>query len=253
MAESQLARTSEGDPRRGEMYLRLAIAQEDAGDNEGAIRTYARLVQEAPDFGRMDEVLYRLGRALGALRQHDRARQVYHRLIRGYPESRFLPFAWLSFADYYYEEGDPSAARQFYTKILELPPERNAAYGWALYRSAWCMVQLEDFRGALSQFVRVVELDESHHTLPLMSELVDRALSDSVRAYAHVGRGAQALAFYRRYAPEEAEAIVRLVADELRRVRSADEAAAAMASLVESAPDRCADVRLWRALRACEH
>jgi hypothetical protein len=39
------------------------------------------------------------------------------------------------------------AAKQFYQKVTEIPPERNKVYGFAVYKQAWCDYNLEDFKG----------------------------------------------------------------------------------------------------------
>ncbi|MBW2546675.1 MAG: tetratricopeptide repeat protein, partial [Deltaproteobacteria bacterium] len=67
---------------------------------EDSIRTYATLVRDHPNFERMDEVLFSLAFALQELDQFEKARSVYRRLIKDYPRSRFVPNAYLSFAEF---------------------------------------------------------------------------------------------------------------------------------------------------------
>ncbi|MBX7191534.1 MAG: tetratricopeptide repeat protein [Sandaracinaceae bacterium] len=170
---------------------------------ENAIRTYARLVQDYPNYGRMDEVLFSLAFGLEEMRQFDRARQVYMRLIKGHPDSRFVPYAWLSFAEYYFGEGDMGAARQFYSKVLEYPPEQNPVYGFALYKQAWVLYNLEDFRGALAQFVQVLEFVQQHPDARDAENMARQTRRELVMPYARVGRPNQALQFFQRYATSE--------------------------------------------------
>lgn len=176
------------------------------GARENAIRTYARLVQDYPNYGRMDEVLFSLAFGLEEMRQFDRARQVYMRLIKGHPESRFVPYAWLSFAEYYFGEGDMGAARQFYSKVLEYPPAQNPVYGFALYKQAWVLYNLEDFRGALQQFVQVLEFTAQNPDARDAENMARQTRRELVLPYSRVGRPNQALAFFQRYAtsPDQA-------------------------------------------------
>ncbi|HET8936918.1 MAG TPA: tetratricopeptide repeat protein, partial [Polyangiales bacterium] len=116
---------------------------------EENIRTLALLVKDHPDFKKMDEVLFTLGFSLEEMKQYDRARQVYHRLIKGFPQSTYIPNAYLSFAEYYFQQGDMKAAQQFYQKVTEIPAERNKVYGYAIYKQAWCFYNLEDFKKSL--------------------------------------------------------------------------------------------------------
>ncbi|UJR80357.1 tetratricopeptide repeat protein [Sandaracinus amylolyticus] len=173
---------------------------------QAAIRTYARLVQNYPNYSRMDEVLFSLAFGLEEMRQFERARQVYFRLIKGYPESRFIPYAYLSFAEYYFGEGQMREAQQFYTKVTEFPPERNPVYGYALYKQAWALYNLEDFRGALQQFARTVEFATQNPDARDAANLARQSRREMVLPYARVGRPNQALQFFRRYAENDAQA-----------------------------------------------
>jgi len=106
---------------------------------QDAIRTWAQLVQTAPSYPQMDEVLYQLAWGLGEMDQHDRARQVYHRLISHYPQSPLVVLGYIHFGDYYVRQGDGMAARQFYERATQMVPEEDAlsraylqyAYAWA--------------------------------------------------------------------------------------------------------------------------
>jgi tetratricopeptide (TPR) repeat protein len=172
-----------------------------------SIRTYAILVRDHPDFPRMDEVLFSLAFGLEELRQHDRARQVYHRLIKGFPQSRFIPHAYLSFAEYYFSESDMRAALRFYDKVTDFPPERNPVYGYALYKSAWAHYNEEDFQGALRSFVQTIEFATANPDATDATNLARQARRELVLPYAMVGRPGQALEFFRRYATNNEQAL----------------------------------------------
>lgn len=172
-----------------------------------AIRTYARLVRDFPDYRHMDQVLFSLAFGLEEMRQFRRARQVYHRLIKSHPRSQFIPHAYLSFAEYYFGEGDMRAAQQFYAKVTEIPVERNPVYGYALYKQAWAMYNLEDFRGALTQFVRTIEFATSNPDTRDAANLGRQARRELVLPYSRVGTPRRALEFFRRYSTDEGQAI----------------------------------------------
>lgn len=75
--------------RQGQKTAEERLEQARAATN----RTYARLVQDHPDFPRMDEVLFKLAFGLDQMGEVETARQVYLRLIKDFPESRFIPSA----------------------------------------------------------------------------------------------------------------------------------------------------------------
>ena len=174
---------------------------------EQTIRTYAILVNDHPNYGRMDEVLFSLAFGLEELRQHDRARDVYHRLIKSYPQSRFIPHAYLSFAEFFFNEGEMAAALRFYDKVTEFPPERNPVYGYALYKSAWAHYNRENFRGALQAFVETIEFATQNPDATDAANLARQSRRELVLPYAMVGRPGQALDFFKRYATTEEQAL----------------------------------------------
>ena len=173
---------------------------------EQSIRTYATLVNDHPDFPQMDRVLFSLAFGLEELRQQDRARQVYHRLIKGYPQSRFIPNAYLSFAEFYFNEGEMAASLRFYDKVTEFPPERNPVYGYALYKSAWAHYNTENFRDSLQAFVRTVEFATANPEATDAANLARQARRELVMPYAMVGSPNRALEFFRRYAQTDEQA-----------------------------------------------
>jgi tetratricopeptide (TPR) repeat protein len=175
-------------------------------------RTYATLVQDHPDFRDMDRVLFSLAFGLEQLHQFDQARQVYHRLIKAYPESRFIPHAYLSFAEYFFNDLDMSSALQFYQKVIEFPPERNPVYGFALYKSAWAKYNLQDFQGSLEDFARVIEFAESNTDATDAANLARQARRELVMPYSRVGNPSRAFAFFQRYARDRAGALEMLEA-----------------------------------------
>lgn len=166
---------------------------------EDTIRAYATLVKDHPNFRRMDEVLFSLAFGLEELRQFDRARQVYYRLIKGFPQSKFVPHAYLSFAEYYFSEGDMKAAVEFYGKVLQFPPDKNPVYGFALYKTAWAAYNLEDFKGALKKFTEVIEFGMANPDARDSENLVRQSRKEMVLPYANVGTPNKALEFFARF------------------------------------------------------
>jgi tetratricopeptide (TPR) repeat protein len=173
---------------------------------EQNIKTLALLVKDHPNYKRMDEVLFSLGFSLEEMKQFDRARQVYHRLIKSYPQSDYVPNAYLSFAEYYFQQGDMPAAKQFYMKVVEIPPERNKVYGYAIYKQAWCDYNLEDFKGSLQHFVETIEFGQTHPEAANVQNLVSQSRRELVMPYAQVGDPARALDFFGRYAKDQEQA-----------------------------------------------
>ncbi len=171
-----------------------------------SIRTYATLVRDHPNFRRMDEVLFSLAFALQEQDQFDKARAVYRRLIKDYPRSRFVPNAYLSFAEYYFNNSDMDAAAKFYRKVVEFPPKNNSVYGYALYKIAWVEYNRERYRQSLQGFVDILEFARKNKHANDAKNLARQARKELVLPYSHYGSPVKALAFFRRYAKNDAEA-----------------------------------------------
>ncbi len=173
---------------------------------EDSIRTYATLVRDHPNFKRMDEVLFSLAFALQELDQFEKARSVYRRLIKDYPKSRFVPNAYLSFAEFYFNDSDMDAAAKFYRKVLEFPPKRNSVYGYALYKVAWVEYNRERYRQSLQGFVDILEFARNNKYANDAKNLARQARRELVLPYSHYGSPGKALDFFRRYSKSDAEA-----------------------------------------------
>ncbi len=173
---------------------------------EDSIRTYATLVRDHPNFKRMDEVLFSLAFALQELDQFDKARSVYRRLIKDYPKSRFVPNAYLSFAEFYFNESDMETAGKFYHKVIEFPPKQNSVYGYALYKIAWVEYNRERYRQSLQAFVDILEFARKNKYANDAQNLARQARKELVLPYSHYGSPGKALDFFRRYAKDDAEA-----------------------------------------------
>lgn len=179
-------------------------------DREAAIRALAQLVAGFSDRSDADESLYTLALLLEEHGQAARARQVYHRLLREHPQSRYVPHAYLAFAEHSFGEGDLTAAAQLYERVLQVPAERNELYGYALYKLAWVRHNQEDFRGALDAFVRLLEHTRQFADRSDSAALARQTRRELVLPYAQTGRPDRALALFRRVAEHDDEAYAML-------------------------------------------
>ena len=109
-------------------------------------------------YERMDEVLFRLAYLLTSVKKEDQAREFFHRLIKDYPNSKYIPDAYLSFAEFYFDKGEMDNALKFYEKVEQFP--KSSVYPYAVYKKGWCYVNLGDYKTALETFVGVVRMTQ---------------------------------------------------------------------------------------------
>jgi tetratricopeptide (TPR) repeat protein len=176
--------------------------------SDKAIEAYYSIVQNFPDWNRADEALFYLAfafveraRDTDNVEQKDdfnfKARTVYNVLITQHQESRYVPNAYLSFAEYYFnEEGDMAKALEYYEKILGIPG--NAVYGYSLYKKGWCLYNLQEFTKCLQTFEEVITYAEQNPDNPDSAELLRTARLEIPQAYAQTGRADQAWRYFER-------------------------------------------------------
>ena len=147
-----------------------------------AVKSYVA-ASKYPKYNRMDEVLFRLAYLLQMIKKEDQAREFFHRLIKDYPQSKYVPNAYLSFAEFYFQKGEMENAGKFYEKVTQFTS--SSVFGFALYKKGWVEINLGNFKSALEIFVRVIELCKAgkipkNQAGPLEKE----AKKDLVKAYA---------------------------------------------------------------------
>jgi tetratricopeptide (TPR) repeat protein len=160
-------------------------------------------VADHPDkygsYKRMDEVLFYLAYMLNQVKKEDAARKYFKRLIKDYPKSKFIPYAFLAFGDYFFDQKQLEDALKFYDKVMQFP--ESPIYGYAKYKEGWVYYNLGDFKQALATFVSVIELSEKGGSAGSKAQklaLSKEAKKDSVRAYARIGTPEKAWDFFRR-------------------------------------------------------
>ena len=191
-----------------------ATLRTEAGQyREQLIRTFQNLVDTAPNYEHMDQALFYLGFALQDANRHDDALRVYRTMIQRFPQSPYVPNAYLSFAEHFFDTGDMAAARQFYERVLAIQDENNQVYGYALYKMAWVLYNLNDYEGALQKFFEVITYGQQHPQAPSVRSLLTNARMELVTVYAQVYGSAahplnttNAMNTFRRYAADEANA-----------------------------------------------
>jgi tetratricopeptide (TPR) repeat protein len=174
------------------------------------IQTFRVLVQDHTDYAQMDRALFYLAFAYQDAHNFNEARTVYRTLIQRFPNSPFVPNAYLSFAEYFFDQGEMENARQFYERVLSVQDESNQVYGYALYKMAWVLYNLQDHEGSLAKFFEVIEYGRNHPNAPTVTPLLRNARMELVAVYGQVYGTAQrplnptnALNTFRRYGADE--------------------------------------------------
>ena len=179
-----------------------------------SIKMYLRIATKDryKNYKRMDEVLFNVADMLNKAGRQDKARKFFGKLIRNFPQSKYIPDAYLSFAEYYFNAGKVEDALKLYQQVGRFP--NSPIYGYAVYKQGWCWLNLKDPRRALEKFVKVIKNSGRWKgTKKSKIILVKEAKKDSVRAFAHVGRPDKAWSFFQRIGGKYANTMLQMLAN----------------------------------------
>jgi len=159
-----------------------------------SLEYYRKVLREFPGYGRIDEVIYYLGK--GALKEGknrgDRnlsreGADYLKRLVQNYPKCRFIPKAHLAMGEYFFESNSLYYAKVNYEKIITNFP-KSPMYNYALYKLGWVYFNLAEFDKTIATFQKVVEFVSKGRGRGIV-EFREQALNDLVVTYAEVEDG----------------------------------------------------------------
>lgn len=178
-------------------------AQAKASSGE-AVKVYKLLVTDSAfsKYKRLDEAIYFYAFELGQLNREAEMKDAYLRLIREYPTSKYIPNAYLSFADYYYGNNQIADALTLYQKIVDGYKD-SPVYAYALYKMGWCYLNPigtaePEYTKSLNKFVETVKatIDGRAGSEANAKQLRRDARRDLVKAYVHSGKPSKAWDFF---------------------------------------------------------
>jgi len=231
-----------------------ALLQKSEEFRMAAIKAYANLISQFPDFERMDEALFYLGFSLDEIARTfpdkkdeyaAKARDIYKRLIKEFPGSKYVPNAYLSFAEFYFAEGDMGNALKFYKEVAKY--EDSNVYGFAIYKWAWCLYNLQDYKGTIQKFIDVIDYAQKHPEDPNAAALMKQARLEMVMPYAQIGTPDHAWEFFQKYGGDLATKQMQLLAENYFGQGMWPNAIATYHKLMEISPndDAICDWQYW--------
>lgn len=142
--------------------------------------------------GCTDEVLYYLAYEYEQASKLDDARKVYLELIQSWPQSKFIPNAYLAFGELFFNEaqGDPSKwalAEQSYSEVIKYPPPENKVFGYAHYKLGYVYWNKGDFARSMTEFKKTIDYGTQYSQLPNAEQLAVSARRDIIPIYALAG------------------------------------------------------------------
>jgi tetratricopeptide (TPR) repeat protein len=169
-----------------------------------AINLYQQILQEYPTYQRKDEVLFNLAYNMYELGKKKDAVAHYWDLIRQYPDSKFVPDAYVQLGEHFFNSNDLERARKAYEKALEYNIPQ--IYAFALYKLAWCDYNAGNYEMALEKFRKVVTYqEEGINTGPKGDkkdkvQLKNEAMNDMILSFVALNQVDDAQKYYLQHA-----------------------------------------------------
>ncbi|MDB4962045.1 MAG: Tetratricopeptide repeat protein [Myxococcales bacterium] len=207
-----------------------------------AVKTYKGLTDNEAfrNYPKMDMALFYYGYTLQGGKYLKEARAVYDKLLKNYPNSKYVPEAHLAFADYYFEAGQLDDAESRYKMVLKFP--KSSAYWYAMYKMGWIHLNKARFQDALETFFQVAQATKNDKK----QEILNRAAKkDFVRAYSEIGKADKAYPAFQRVDNKYAFQMLEILADLYLGQGKSDKAIFVFQELMKTQPQN-KNVCLWQ-------
>lgn len=123
-----------------------------------SIALYQRLTTQYPDYRFTHGVYYLLAYTLGEMGQGDESRVAYQTLIQRFPDSPFVPEAWVRLGDWYFDAVEADSltnAAVAFSRIYAFP--EHPLYARAIYKLGWTYYRMDQFEEAVRAFVYLLD------------------------------------------------------------------------------------------------
>ncbi len=121
-----------------------------------AIELYRKLLDEYPLYDRNDQVLYQMSRAYEELGRIEEAMEVMDRLVRNFPQSRYIDEVQFRRAEYFFTRRKYLDAEDAY-KAIVVSGVASSFYQLALYKLGWTFYKQELYEEGLDKFVALLD------------------------------------------------------------------------------------------------
>ncbi len=194
---------------------------ESSGWQEKSVKLYKQILANYPQFARADEATFYLGQALSEIananndaKKKDEANIELTRLVKTYPDSRYIPDAYLLIGEYYFEKNEAMKALMAYQRAAAYKDYDK--YAFANYKLAWCWYNVGEYGKSIDTMKTVVDystkLESAGQSSRSNVQLQEEALKDLVRFFADAGDLDEAYEYFNKLGKPE------LIRDMLKRL-----------------------------------
>lgn len=121
-----------------------------------AIALYKKLLEKYPHYPGNDQVLYQMSRAYEELGQAEDAMDVMDRMVRDFPDSRYIGEVRFRRAEFFYVRRRFLDAEASYKSLVDMGVS-SPYYELALYKLGWTFYKQELYEDALKRFIALLD------------------------------------------------------------------------------------------------
>jgi len=178
-----------------------------------SIKLYQNILRSYPRYSRADQATFFLGSALSDIGQLKDGVSAFKKLVKLYPESAYIPDAYILIGEYYFDHDEAFPALKAYLKASAYT--NHEKYGFAKYKLAWCYYNVGEYEQAIQSMKDVVQYSMAQDaSVKSNIQLQDEALKDLVRFFADAGQMNEAYDYFNSLGKKE------LIRRTLRRLAS---------------------------------
>lgn len=126
------------------------------GGAREAITLYKKLLDKYPSYPGNDQVLYQMSRAYEELGETEEAMGVMDRLVRDFPQSRYIDEVRFRRAEFFFVRRRYLDAEEAYKSIVDMGVT-SRYYELALYKLGWTFYKQELYEDALHRFIALLD------------------------------------------------------------------------------------------------
>jgi TolA-binding protein len=195
--------------------------KESRGWQDKSIKLYNQILTNYPQYARADEATFYLGQALSDTGSPGPANDQFTKLVKTYPQSKFVPDAYVLIGEYWFDQNQALKALTAYQRAAAYKDSEK--YAFANYKLAWCYYNVGDSAKSIDTMKAVVaysmaaqgQVGPDGKPLPNRNiQLQEEALKDLVRFFADAGEMDEAYDYFNKLGKKE------LIRDMLKRLAS---------------------------------
>ncbi|MBN2672290.1 MAG: tetratricopeptide repeat protein [Deltaproteobacteria bacterium] len=198
----------------------LALDKKSTVVREAAVKAYVQIRDKFQDYDAYDQILFAIAYEIDQMAievsdeatksaYRSRAREFYQQLIRNYPNSKYIPHAWMAYGEYYFhEEKNVDQAMKAYEQVVEWGEKDNPNYVIAMYYQAWCLINMQEHKQAINQFNKVIQYAIKNPSNKEAQSVAKRARMELVSPFSKIGNPNEAWSLFQQLGGDRAQAML---------------------------------------------